>query len=405
MAEEIAEAIQIIRVAYDGIEIAMKVGSGGINIIKKTIEILIGLLDYEKSIGKVNMRKLLTKGGDLQVFQFNADDFKKVKKMAKKYGILYSVLPQINKEQGKMEIVFHTEAVPRVNMLIQNLKLGRIASFDEYLKEGGGRNAQELTKFLEKEKNKGNLSSRTDDDKMVDSTIDSLIEKVGSFAMEKDAISADTVKDSFDVTKEQAENVIGKLEVMGVLSEKNSDGMHKVIMDRDAYMTRIKGYRHIADRIKAVSRSKNVALVDITLNKSLITEENDLAIKTRVPGTWGDNVRYLWIAKENVMEIHEGKTILTFIDKEKDYKLYDENNRVAEMKKGETLYSNHYDSVEIGVRQRYDKMKKDKEKREKQFQEAIAKLTGENKKAAADLNKANMLANRNNSGGKKGKRR
>lgn len=30
MAEEIQEAVQIIRVAYDGIEIAMKVGSGGI---------------------------------------------------------------------------------------------------------------------------------------------------------------------------------------------------------------------------------------------------------------------------------------------------------------------------------------------------------------------------------------
>lgn len=30
MAEEIQEAVQIIRVAYDGIEIAMKVGGGGI---------------------------------------------------------------------------------------------------------------------------------------------------------------------------------------------------------------------------------------------------------------------------------------------------------------------------------------------------------------------------------------
>ena len=140
MAEEIAEAIQIIRVAYDGIEIAMKVGSGGINIIKKTIEILIGLLDYEKSIGKVNMRKLLTKGGDLQVFQFNAEDFKKVKKMAKKYGILYSVLPQINKEQGKMEIVFHTEAVPRVNMLIQNRRNHAVA--DSHLQMGADRSAR-----------------------------------------------------------------------------------------------------------------------------------------------------------------------------------------------------------------------------------------------------------------------
>lgn len=71
MAEEIQEAVQIIRVAYDGIEIAMKIGSGGAAAAKKVLDLLIGLMDYEKSIGKVNMRKLLMKGGDLQVFQLS----------------------------------------------------------------------------------------------------------------------------------------------------------------------------------------------------------------------------------------------------------------------------------------------------------------------------------------------
>ncbi len=84
MAEEIQEAVQIIRVAYEGIEIAMKIGSGGFNAAKKALDLLIGLIDYEKSIGKVNMRKLLMKGGDLQVFQFDKADQKKVMKMLKK---------------------------------------------------------------------------------------------------------------------------------------------------------------------------------------------------------------------------------------------------------------------------------------------------------------------------------
>lgn len=396
MAEEITEAIQIIRVAYDGIEIAMKIGSGGVSFVKKAVELLIGLMDYEKSIGKVNMRKLLTKGGDLQVFQFKTEDFKKVKKMAKKYGILYSVLPNINEDKGKMEIVFHSEAVPRVNMMIQKLQLGRIASFDQFLKEDGGRNAEELTKFLEKEKNKGNLINRTEDDKVIDTALDNLIEKVGSYAMDKESISADSVKENFSVSQKQAENVIERLEVMGVLSEKNAEGMHKVIMDRDAYMTRIKGYRAIADRIMAVSKSKNVSLVDVTLNTSLIKEENDIAIKTRVPGTWGDNIRYLWIPKDNIMQIHEGKTILTFIDKEKDYKLYDADNRIAEMKKGEALYNNHYDTVEIGVRQRYEKMQKDKAKRDKQLKDAEIRLSGEDKKAVLNLTNATKNVNRSN---------
>ena len=88
MAEEIQEAVQIIRVAYDGIDIAMKVGSGGISAMQSVLEFFKGMLDYEKSIGQTSMRKLLMKGGDLQIFQFKTEDMAKVKKLAKKYGIL-----------------------------------------------------------------------------------------------------------------------------------------------------------------------------------------------------------------------------------------------------------------------------------------------------------------------------
>ena len=77
MAEEIQEAVQIIRVAYDGIEIAMKVGSGGIAAMQKAIDFLKGMLDYEKSLGKTSMRKLLLKGGDLQVLQFKNGRYEK----------------------------------------------------------------------------------------------------------------------------------------------------------------------------------------------------------------------------------------------------------------------------------------------------------------------------------------
>lgn len=112
MAEEIQEAVQIIRVAYDGIEIAMKVGSGGIAAMQKAIDFLKGMLDYEKSLGKTSMRKLLLKGGDLQVLQFKTEDMRKVERMAKKYGILYSVLPDCNKTDGMSEVIFHTEGEP-----------------------------------------------------------------------------------------------------------------------------------------------------------------------------------------------------------------------------------------------------------------------------------------------------
>ncbi len=361
MAEEIQEAVQIIRVAYDGIDIAMKVGSGGIAAMKKALEFLRGMLDYEKSIGKTSMRKLLMKGGDLQIFQFKTEDMEKVKKLAKKYGILYSMLPDVNKKDGMSEIIFHSEAVPRVNMIIQKLKEGRIATFEDYLKDGDEKQLDKLMRFLEGQK-KGNVVLHTEDATRANVAMDGLIEKVGQFAMEKKNVSVDAVKETFRIEDKQAEDVLKHLETMGVLDKKDASGNHRVLMDEAAFQSRMQGYRRLAERIRAVSMSKDLNLVDVTISKTLIAGERENAVKTRVPGTWGKDVRYVWLQKDDLVEIHGGKTFLTFLDKEKEYKLYDAENRVVETKKGEVLYTKHYDRVEAEVRERYEReVKKRKE--------------------------------------------
>lgn len=367
MAEEIQEAVQIIRVAYDGIEIAMKVGSGGINAMQKAIDFLKGMLDYEKTLGKTSMRKLLMKGGDLQVLQFETKDMKKVEKMAKKYGILYSVLPDVNKKDGLSEVIFHTEAVPRVNMMIEKLSFGRIATFDDYLKNGDEKQLGRLMDFLKSQK-MGNDKAHTAESARASAAMDGLIEKVGLFAMEKQSISVDAVKENFSIDHAQAENVLKQLETIGVLGAKNEAGEHKVIMDKDAFINRIRGYQNLAERMMAVSASKNTNLSDVTISKTLIVQENDHAVKTRVPGTWGENARYVWIKKENIMDIHNGKTMLTFLDNSKDYKLYDEANRVVETKRGDELYG-HYDKVESSVREKYEKTQVKEETKTKTVQQ------------------------------------
>ena len=45
------------------------------------------------------------------------------------------------------------------------------------------------------------------------------------------------------------------------------------------------------------------------------------------------------------------------LDNEKDYKIYDEENRVVKTQKGSELYS-HYDKVEASVRERYEQIQK-----------------------------------------------
>lgn len=364
MAEEIQEAVQIIRVAYDGIEIAMKVGSGGVSAMQKAIDLLKSMLDYEKSLGQTSMRKLLLKGGDLQVLQFKTEDMKKVAKLAKKYGILYSVLPDVNKKDGLSEVIFHTEAVPRANMMIQKLGFGSIASFDDYLKNGDEKQLGKLLEFLKGQK-RGNDKIHTEESTRAGEVMEGLIEKVGLFAMEKQSISVDAVRENFSIGNEQAETIVKQLETIGVLGKVDAEGNHKVVMDKDAFLNRIRGYQDLAERMRAISASKNLNLSDVTISKTLIVAENDHAIKTRIPGTWGKDAKYVWFDKSNTMEIHEGKTILSFIDTEKQYKIYDEENRVVQTMKGEELYTGHYDKVESTVRERYEKVQKKTQSRTK----------------------------------------
>ncbi|BCJ96341.1 hypothetical protein acsn021_39100 [Anaerocolumna cellulosilytica] len=366
MAEELQDAVQIIRVAYDGIEIAMKVGHGGINALQKAMDVLKGMLDYEKQLGKTSMRKLLMKGGDLQVLQFKTKDIGKVEKMAKKYGILYSVLPDGDKTDGMGEVIFHTEAVPRANMMIQKLQYGRIDTFDDYLKKGDENTHETMMDFFKKQQEQGNKSFpkvHTEKEAAIHATLEGLIEKVGLFAMQKQSISVEEVKENFSIGREQAQNVIRQLETIGFIGTTDKEGQHKVIMDKEAFLNRVKGYQELAERMRIISASKNLNLSDVTISKKLIVEENNHAIKTRVPGTWGEKARYLWIKKENIMEVYQGKSILTFLDTGRNYKMYNGENQVIETKSGEELFG-HYDKVESSVRERYEKYPKKQTKQQ-----------------------------------------
>ncbi len=148
---------------------------------------------------------------------------------------------------------------------------------------------------------------------------------------------------------------LAELQTIGMLDKADANGNHKVVMDKEAFQNRIRGYQDLAERMRRVAASKHMNLSDVTLSKTLIQIENERAVKTRIPGTWGEKARYVWIKKENIMDIYNGKTMLTFIDRDKEYKIYDVDNRVVSTMKGDKLYSDHYDKVEASVRKRYEK--------------------------------------------------
>lgn len=323
---EIADAVQIIRVTYDGIEIAMKMGSASIRSMQKALDLIVGMLEHEKAMGKTNLKGLLAKGGDIQVLSFADEDLRKFRKLAKKYGILYSEMPDAGRNDGLTEVMFHSEAAPRMRMMSQKLQDGRVFNMDEYLKSGNEAKLEQLLRYLENEKN-GKSPRKLHAD--------------------------ETVRADLQVGADEAKKVIGQLAKIGVLDRADEAGNYRVIMEREAFDRRISRYQELSSRMRQIAASKNTSLMDITITKKLVAEENERAVKTRVPGVYGQNEGYLWINKADIMEIHNGKTLLTYLDKNKEYKIYSADNRIIRTIKGEELYSGHYDRVEAAVRQRY----------------------------------------------------
>ena len=113
---------------------------------------IVAMLEHEKNMGKTNLKGLLAKGGDIQVLSFADEDLKKFRKLAKKYGILYSEMPDANRNDGITEVMFHSEAAPRIRMMSQKLQDGRVFNMDEYLKSENEEKLEQLLKYLENEK-------------------------------------------------------------------------------------------------------------------------------------------------------------------------------------------------------------------------------------------------------------
>ena len=279
MSDEISQAIQIIRLEFDGLRFGMDITGGTVKQAKNLAVFIYALLTREKIQGKTSLKKMLSKDGSLQVLKIREEDMKKFKKLAKKYGILYSKLPDINKSDEMTEVLFHTEATPRINTLIEKLGSGSIENLMDYVRNGKDGDFEKVVDYLKKEN-----------------------------------ILKDTPSEVEPERKEQ--------------------------LDR------------YADELKYNAMINDPSRVDITISRKLYEEENLTSIKTRVPNTYGDNVRYLWIDKSDVVSINGGNTFFAYLNKDKEYELVDRDGRIAEKLTGQNLQKQHYDNVDVNVKHR-----------------------------------------------------
>ena len=348
---EVADVVQIIRVEYEGVELAMKLGSASVKTVQKAISFLVNMLRFEKSKGKTSLKQLLMRGGDLHVFQVEEQDIKEVEKLCKKYGILYSLVPKLDKDSTTRELLFHSEASPRINLLIQKMKHPEHASvktMDTFLNETDDKKLDAFGKYVQEE-------TITDPKKPADANVENLLNKVGDYAMKKKSTSVEELKQELAIGEAQANQALEKLSKIGVISAPDESGRFSALMGREAYEEKMRRLTELSQRMRRVAAEKDTQLVDITIAKKMVEAETIEAVMTRIPGTWGDEARYIWINKHDAMEIHHGKTILSYLDKNKPYDLYDKNKTKVGQIRGEKKKKNHYASVDKSVRKKYEK--------------------------------------------------
>lgn len=291
---EIDEVAQVLRISLEGVQVAMQITGAFWKNGKDFLKVLWNVLHREKMQGKTSMRDLLIRGGDLQIFQFPESYAKQIQKALKGYGILFSELPDLNRKDGMVEVVFHSEAVPRVNNLIQKLNAGRFIDMEQYLENG-----KEETK-----------------------------------QKEEDYFTEHFQEESTNLSEEEKEEIARRMKVLDAKDSPTSE--------------------------------------NITIAKKLVMKDGEDAYFTRIPY---EPDKFLNIPKGDAVWINAGKTILTTIDREKTYTVYDRSGKELETINGAELYQKHYDEVSLTTKRRAMEEEKRKRKEEARRRQKNRKKT------------------------------
>lgn len=304
MSSEITDAVQIIHVLFEGTDLFLRVAGVGIKPLKQLAKLIMGILAKEKMEGKTSMKNLLKRGGDMHVFKFPQEQLKKVEAMAKKYGILYSLLPDFNKN-GMREIVFHAESFPRMNALIEKLKAGQVMGLEEYFQNTSDK---DIDKFFEKTR-----QGRT------------------------------------------AEKEAGK-ETSTMQKNTDSRGYSISSMGQEQKQPWMEtGYLKMKD-IEAIPLDQRLNILDhyqsgqydpITITSKLVIDQKEDHVMVKLPRQSGKFIR---ISTEDFYFPEGSRTALAFLKKKEEMKVYTAQGSEMFTMKGNEIFHNYFDSVNANIR-------------------------------------------------------
>lgn len=383
---EIQDAAQIIRVSFEGAEIIMKLGKANLDFLKGICAVFKNLLDQEKLSGKTSVKQLLKSGGDLQVFKFRTEDMATVKKMADKYGILYSILPDLNKSDGMSEILFHSQAAPRIQAIMEQIQNSKIESMDDYFANA---EPEELEKAVQEAEKKPAMPKENE----YRVAAEEFIKNPGAKVSDVRSRLNMSWLEIWPIVKHMESNNLAELRKDGTLTMKMDPAQFRELINSEQWKSwfgkeeadsRRGAGRSPSDdkteelkRIQKMSR-ENPKVNGITIDRKMVTEETEKNIKTRIPYKQDE---YIWLRKSEISWINGNKTIYASLEKEKNYMVLDRENKPVRTVSGQTLYEQSYDPVN---REHIRRQQEQKQRRQQQKQREYKRT----QKALEDTRKA-----------------
>lgn len=86
--------------------------------------------DSKKTKGKTRLIRMLKEGKELKVFQISTTDAQKFAQMAKKYGVLFTVLRDRKNPDGTLDLMVKLEDASKVARVLEKLKMSSLQTAD-----------------------------------------------------------------------------------------------------------------------------------------------------------------------------------------------------------------------------------------------------------------------------------
>ena len=121
-------AEQVVRMTLEGTEVAVKIAGKGAERLAAMIYAV--LKDQKRTRGKIRLTNLLRSGKELKVFGVRDDELKMFCAAAKKYGVLYTVLKDMDANDGRTDIMVRAEDIGKINRIFERFGIATVEIAD-----------------------------------------------------------------------------------------------------------------------------------------------------------------------------------------------------------------------------------------------------------------------------------